>query len=46
MLVRPDELILKMCSTFTLASWIQLSLFMCEVILASSLASRMFSAKL
>jgi hypothetical protein len=28
MLVRPDELILKLCGTFTLASWNQLSLFM------------------
>jgi hypothetical protein len=28
MLVRPDELILKLCGTFTLANWIQLSLFM------------------
>jgi hypothetical protein len=27
MLFRPDELILKLCGTFTLASWIQHSLF-------------------
>jgi hypothetical protein len=27
MLVRPDELIFKLCSTFTPANWIQLSLF-------------------